>query len=73
MAKTMVSWQAFHSLRPRAPRPSRFSLALNSFSLPLQTRATQDSLFYDPNSFFIFVYRIGIFFQKNIIELDVLE
>ena len=55
-----------------ASRSSRFSF-LNSFSLPLQTPATQATLFYDPNSSFIFVYRIGIFFQKNIMELDVLE
>ena len=37
----MVSWQAFPSLPPRAPRPSRFSLALNSTSLLFQTPATQ--------------------------------
>ena len=37
----MVSWQAFPSLPPSAPRPSRFSLALNSTSLLFQTPATQ--------------------------------
>ena len=37
----MVSWQAFPSLLPSAPRPSRFSLALNSTSLLFQTPATQ--------------------------------
>ena len=41
MAKTMVSWQAFPSLPPRSPRPSRLSRALNSLSFPLQTPATQ--------------------------------
>ena len=43
MAKTMVSWKAFPSLPPRAPRPSRLSRAQNSLSLPLplQTPATQ--------------------------------
>ena len=32
----MVSWQAFPPFPPRALRPSRFSPALNSLSLPFQ-------------------------------------
>ena len=36
-----VSWQAFPCLPPHAPRPSRFSRACNSLSLPFQTPATQ--------------------------------
>ena len=37
----MISWQVFPSLPPHAPRPLRFSPALNSTSLLFQTPATQ--------------------------------
>ena len=48
MAKTMVSWQAFPSLAPRAPL---FSRAPKPLSLPFQTPATQATVLTEDGAF----------------------
>ena len=57
----------------RRGAPSNLDPGQRKKSFILQPCLRKETLFYDPNSFFICVYRIGIFFQKSIMELVVLE